>query len=226
MTRRVLAAAVLVGAIVPAACGSHGDASSRGDTATPRRSPATTAPAHLPRVLVLGDSNTAWAEAEIDAALRRAGLAPIVRGVPSYGLKDLDTYWLPELPSLLAFEPDVVLVPLGANDAKTPSDAAAFAGRLDRLMSALPPVPVVWVTHNESRPEPAGSGARVVNDATRAAPSRWPNLTVLDLAPLLAADPGLLGFDALHYSVPRGRLWFADQLTVAAQAAVLSTVAA
>jgi lysophospholipase L1-like esterase len=177
----------------------------------------TTATPDLTRVLVLGDSNTVLAQQDVEGALRAAGLEPTVSALAGYGLKDLD-FWLAELPALLADDPDLVVVALGTNDALDAADAAAFRERLDRMMAALGERPVVWVAHHEGRPEPEGANARTVNAAVREAPVRWPALTVLDLAPLLAADPSPIDVDDVHFS-EAGRPWFAQQLAAAASAA-------
>jgi lysophospholipase L1-like esterase len=89
------------------------------------------------------------------------------------------------------------------------------------MMAALGDRPVVWFTHFDGRPEPIGSSARMVNAAIRAAPSRWKNLTVVDLAPELAVDPSLLRADVVHFSAV-GRAWFAEQLADVASRAVSS----
>lgn len=207
MNRRILAA-LAVAALLLAACSS--------DDGAERVTPTTDGA--QPHVLLLGDSNTDFAKVEIRAAMRDAGVAADLQGIPGFGLKENDI-WLEALPRLLHDDPDAVLVALGANDAVFDSDATEFSGRLDRMMEALGDRPVVWFTHHEGRPEPAGSNARVVNAAIRAAPDRYDNLTVVDLAPDLAADPSLLDDDALHFS-ETGRPWFAKQLADAARAAV------
>jgi lysophospholipase L1-like esterase len=213
--RRSFVAAALVAAFVVACAG---------DASEPRTAPpsastttATTTP-ELARVLVLGDSNTVLAQQDVESALRAAGLEPSVHALAGYGLKDLD-FWLDALPALLDDDPALVVVALGTNDALEATDAAAFRERLDRMMSELGDRSVVWVAHHEGRPEPEGTNARTVNAAVREAPSRWPSLTVVDLAPLLAADASLLDVDAVHFS-ETGRPWFAQQLAAAASAAV------
>jgi lysophospholipase L1-like esterase len=208
VNQRILAV-VAVAALLLTACSS--DDSGDGSAATS---------GSRPRVLVLGDSNTDFADTEVRVALRTAGVVPDVHGLPGFGLKDNDL-WLAALPDLLAEDPDAVLVALGTNDAADAGDAAAFSERLDRMMAALGDRPVVWFTHFEGRPEPIGSSARMVNAAIRAAPAKWKNLTVVDLAPDLAADPSLLEADGLHFSAT-GRPWFAEQLADAASRAVSS----
>jgi hypothetical protein len=171
------------------------------------------------RVLVLGDSNLSESGAQVDAALRGIGLEPTLRGVPSLGLKDLDAYWLGELPRLLATDPAVVVVALGTNDTGTPADVEAFSARLDAMMRAIGDHPVVWVTHVEHRPFEVAGGAHSVNAAIRSARARWPNLTVLDRTARLANDPSLLRADGLHFT-DAGMVAFGNEIAAAARAAL------
>jgi len=212
----VAAAALLV------ACSSDGGAERSTATSTTTASTATasTTTTDRPHVLVLGDSNTVFADAEVQAAMREHGIVADMHGIGGFGLKENDL-WLAAMPVLLAADPDAVLVALGTNDAVDAGNAEAFGERLDRMMAALGDRPVVWFTHFEGRPEPIGSSARMVNAAIRAAPSRWKNLTVVDLASDLEADPSLLRADVVHFSAT-GRAWFAEQLANAASRAVSS----
>jgi hypothetical protein len=218
----VIIAAVVIGGVAGVlALGGASDGPRATDAATsapdPTTAPESPAPAP-PGVLVIGDSNLAFADAEVQAALRGIGANPITHGMPGYGLKDLDGYWLPQLTGLLAAnDPDIVVVVLGTNDTSA-SDAAAFPGRMDRLMSAIGSRRVIWVTHTEARPGQQGAGATVVNGAIRAAQARWINLVVLDLAPLEATNTSLFGPDAVHFSVP-GRDVFAREVATVAQQA-------
>jgi hypothetical protein len=114
-----------------------------------------------------------------------------------------------------------VVVALGANDAVMAEDADAFAGRAELLLQALGPVPVVWVTHTEAG-DPARDPAneRRINDAIRALPATHPNVTVLDLAPLIAFEPIVISADGVHYSPAPGREWFAEHIADAASVRV------
>jgi lysophospholipase L1-like esterase len=169
------------------------------------------------RVLVLGDSNLFESSEQVDAAL--SGFERTLDGVPALGLKDLDDYWLDRLPALLADDPDVVVVALGTNDTTTPTDVDGFAARLDTMMAALGDRDVVWLTHVDPRPAEVAGGAAAVNAAIRAAPARWPNLTVLDRTPVLTEHPELLRDDDLHFTA-EGMQSFADAIRDAASDAV------
>ena len=80
----------------------------------------------------------------------------------------------------------------------------SFAAQIDEAMRVLQGVPrVVWLTVAERWP------SRVtINQAIRAAPSRWPNAVVADWAALIAAHPEYAG-DLLHLS-PAGRIAIAE----------------
>jgi len=174
------------------------------------------------RVLVLGDSNLFESGAQVDAALQGVGLEPTLRGVPSLGLKDLDAYWLRELPPLLAADPAVVVVALGTNDTTTRADVEAFSARIDAMLRAIGDRPVVWLTHVEHRPFEVAGGGHSVNEAIRAAATRWPNLTVLDRTGHLEDDPSLLRGDGLHFT-EAGMVAFGDEIAAAARAALAAS---
>jgi len=211
----------LVAVSLLGACSGGGDESRTPDT---RRSGGDGGVGVVPptvgannRVLVLGDSNLYESGAQVDAALRGVGLEPTLRGVPSLGLKDLDAYWLGELPRLLATDPAVVVVALGTNDTDTPADVEAFSARLDTMMRAIGDHPVVWVTHVERRAFEVAGGAHSVNGAIRSAGARWPNLTVLDRSARLGNDPSLLRADGLHFT-DAGMVAFGNEIATAARA--------
>jgi hypothetical protein len=221
LIRRALGAVLALALLT--ACNGGDDGSSRppsgssGGGAVPGLTP--TAELGNDRVLVLGDSNLFESDAQVDAALRGAGLEPTLRGVPSLGLKDLDEYWLPELDGLLATDPAVVVVALGTNDTTTRADVERFGSRLDAMMRAIGDHPVVWVTHVERRPFEVAGGGRLVNEAIRTAAIRWPNLTVLDRTALLEQDPSLLHDDGLHFT-DAGMTAFGNEIAAAARAAL------
>ena len=111
------------------------------------------------------------------------------------------------------------MVALGTNDAVVPEDAQAFAERAELLLQALGDVPVVWVTHTASGSTRDPANEQLINDAIRGLPALHPNVTVLDLAPLIALEPIVLSPDGVHYSEP-GRKWFAEHIAEAASARV------
>lgn len=206
---------VVVVAVATTACGAGS-----GDPGTSTGGPETSGSA-VPHVLVIGDSNVFESATPIDEALRACGLEPTIRGVPTLGLRDLDDYWLPELPGLLATDPDVVVVALGANDAATPpgGEGGPFDTELDAMMRALPEVPVLWLTHVDQRVDGFGPHAAAVNERIRAAASRWDRLGIIDFTPALSADPTLLRSDGLHFS-PAGMQEYARRIAQSAAAAL------
>ena len=213
MTRR-LGAALVVAALAISLVGCSGDDPSR------TKSPVTTTtrstvPPPL-RVLVLGDSNLFQSAADVDASLRGAGFEPTLLGVPGYGLKDL-FFWFQQLPGLLEPDPDVVVVGLGTNDTHSDDEVAQFPARLDQMMQALGDPPVIWLTHVDDRPGAPASAGRANNAAIRAAPARWPNLTVLDFTLEMAQNPYILSPDGLHFT-PEGMRIYAEKITEAVTA--------
>jgi len=223
MTRCPRLAGPLLVALVLAACSSSTATSTSPRDSQPVRetvAASTTTTGALPLVAMLGDSNTYRSIPELEAAFREAGLASTIRGIPGSGLKDLARDWLAAARMIAAAPPAVVVVALGTNDAVDGSGVAAFGERLDALLAALGEVPVVWVTHIEhaaQNREPADE--RAINTEIRAAPSRHPNVTVLDLTPKIEANRDLLDTDALHFS-EQGEVWFAEQIAQAAAYAV------
>ncbi len=173
-----------------------------------------------PRVLAIGDSNLYESGAAVDTALREGGFEPTLQGVPGYGLNDLE-YWFGQLPGLLATDPDIVVVGLGTNDTFVEDDVTQFPARLDEMMHALAGHPVVWITHVDDRPGTPASAGRAINAAIRAAPARWPNLTVLDFAVDIAWNPSILRDDGLHFSADGMRI-YAEKITEAVTARLAS----
>ena len=206
--------ALVVASVVLAlsSCADNGGGRA-GPTATTTTS--TTVPA-APRVLVLGDSNLFESRFVVDEALREAGMEPTVLGVPSYGLKDL-IFWFEQLSVLLDSDPDVVVVGLGTNDTSVAANVEKFPRRLDLMMEELGDRPVVWITHVDDRPAAPASAGRAINAAIRAAPDRWPNLTVLDFTLVMASDPTVLSADTLHFT-PSGRVVYAQKIAEAVEA--------
>lgn len=222
-SRRLLASGALALALLVGACSSGSDeVDLTAPTSTRPRAdaPVTTAIGDPPLAVVLGDSNTFGSAPEITDALAQAGFTPDVRGISGSGLKDNATDWLPAAAAITPAQPTVVVIALGTNDAVFGADVQAFAARVEELLAALGPVPIVWVTHTEG-----GGGGRdpanekAVNDVIRGLPATHPNVTVLDLAPEIAAQPDVLGPDEIHY-MGDGREWFADKIADAARTAV------
>lgn len=172
-----------------------------------------------PRVLVVGDSNLFESFDAVEGALREHGIEPTIHGVPGYGLKDF-AYWKDVITRFIEDEdPEVVIVGLGTNDAPDPYDVFRFPARLDALMEVIGARPVRWLTHVDDRPAALTDAGRAVNDLIRAAALRWENLTVIDFALEIAADPSILYADELHFS-RHGRTVYAETIAQAAVTAL------
>jgi lysophospholipase L1-like esterase len=215
--RCALGALAISVSLVLGACSSADEATLPTPSTRPRAdAPVTTVPGSPPLAVVLGDSNTFLATREIQDALAQSGFSPDVRGISGSGVKDDATDWLPAAGAIAPARPLVVVVALGTNDAVYPADVQAFAARAEELLAALGQVTVVWVTHTEAGGGRDPTDERRVNDVIRALPLTHPNVSVLDLAPVLAARPNLLGPDKLHYS-GHGREVFAERIATAAR---------
>lgn len=225
LTRRLLAGLLLLAVLVASACSSGEERVDLTEPTSTRPDPAapvTTVLGGAPLAVVLGDSNTYASTPELEEALGDAGFTPDVRGIAGSGLKDLTTDWFPAAGAVAAAQPAVVVVALGTNDSVSGGDIAAFPGRAMQLLGALGQVPIIWVTHTESGGGKSPADEKAVNDVIRSLPATYPNVSVLDLAPEIAADPSLLSRDGIHYQGD-GRDWFADKVAEAASARVQPT---
>jgi lysophospholipase L1-like esterase len=215
--------AVALGLLL-AACSSSGDDGALVPTSItqPRADvPVTTVPGAPPLAVVLGDSNTFLAKKELAKAIAAVGLTPDVRGISGSGVRDDLRDWFPAAKAIGRGRPSVVVVALGTNDAVMPEDTQAFADRAQLLLQALGPVPVVWVTHTEAGDDARSpANEKAVNDVIRSLPLTHPNVTVLDLAPLIAQEPIVISADGVHYSPDPGREWFAEHVADGAIARV------
>jgi lysophospholipase L1-like esterase len=217
--RRLVAGFSLVAALAVAACSSSSDEvdlTAPTQTRASADAPVTMVVGEGPLVVVLGDSNTYASAPEIVDAFASGGLTADVRGISSSGLKDNAIDWLPAAAEVAAAQPAAVVIALGTNDETNALDTTTFAGRAEELLAALGPLPVVWVTHSQDGVAHPIEYEQQVNDAIRALPATHPNVTVLDLAPLIAASPDVLGDDRLHYEGD-GREWFAEQIAAAVE---------
>jgi lysophospholipase L1-like esterase len=222
VNRRHLVAGAALAALLLAACSSSSDEvdlTAPTQTRASADAPVTTLVGDGPLVVVLGDSNTYGTAPELEDALSEAGFTPDVRGISGSGLFNNGFDWLPAAAAVAPARPALVVIALGTNDAVNDADVAAFPARADELLAALGELPVVWVTHTESGGAHSPADEKRINDAIRALPAAHPNVTVLDLAPFIAAQPDLLGDDRLHYA-GEGREFFADQIAAAASARV------
>ena len=232
MSVRSRTAALVLAGLGLAACSSSTTATqpdrppsstTAASTLAPTTAPTSAAvPETAPLVAMLGDSNTYLSIPELESAFGDAGLRSTIRGISGSGLKDLARDWLPAARAIAAAPPAVVVIALGTNDALLDENVGAFAERLDALLDAIGDVPVVWVTHTEHAVqgrEPEDE--RAVNDVIRAAPTRHPNVTVLDLAPEIDTNRALVDTDALHFSEV-GQQWFAEQITEVVASLIVS----
>ena len=117
------------------------------EAAPPRAADAALVPlAELPagtKVLQVGDSFAAALGIELGKRLKAAG----VRTSLEYKTASYVPTWAfgPELPKLISsYEPDLVLVTLGANELEIP-DPAQRAGAVQRLVKKLGDRPCVWI---------------------------------------------------------------------------------
>lgn len=175
-------------------------------TATPTTTappPPTTVPAPtLPpltggdrSVYVLGDSVLLGARETVPAAL--AGWVVTMDTVGSRRLPQGIEVLRAVRPQLGA----VVVIQQGNNYIEA---EGSFAAQIDEAMRVLEGVPrVVWLTVAERWPSRVA-----INQAIRAAPSRWPNAVVADWAVLIAQHPEYAE-DLLHLS-PSGRVAIAS----------------
>jgi lysophospholipase L1-like esterase len=218
---RLLAALVGLGLLL-GACSSTSDDLPTGITTTTRPradAPVTTVPGAPPLAVVLGDSNTLLSARAIRKAIAGTGLTPDVRGILGSGVRDDLRDWFPAAAAIGKARPAVVVVALGTNDAVFAEDAQAFPDRAELLLQTLGDAPVIWVTHHASDATRDPANEQRINDAIRALPATHPNVTVLDLAPFLPLEPGLISPDGIHYS-ESGQKWFADHIAEAAAARV------
>jgi lysophospholipase L1-like esterase len=219
--RRAAAALLGLALLLGACSSSDGDETLVPTSVTRPRAdaPITTVPGAPPLAVVLGDSNTFLSGREINKQLAAKGLTPDVRGISGSGVRDDLRDWFPAAKAIGRGRPSVVVVALGTNDAVAPEDAQAFAERAELLLQALGDVPVVWVTHTASGSTRDPANEQLINDVIRGLPALHANVTVLDLAPLIALEPIVLLPDGVHYSEP-GRKWFAQHIAEAASARV------
>jgi GDSL-like lipase/acylhydrolase family protein len=193
--RRALAVAALLALCAFAGCGGTERTHSRNE-----------------RVLIVGDSNVFNSTNAIHDDLSDAGFEPIVHGYPGFGLADFDRYWNVVLRELLEEDPAIVVVALGTNDTVSAAALEQVPGRIDQMMGRIGDREVIWITVANFRPGGVTptAGAEVNKDLLAAA-ARWKNLTLLDWAAVIEADPSVLAPDRLHWS-PRGRQRYAAMI--------------
>jgi lysophospholipase L1-like esterase len=175
--------------------------------------PGSTDPAALnDGVVVIGDSNIFNSTTAIQERITDAGFETIVHGYPGYGLKDFDRYWRATLRELMRADPAMVVVALGTNDTVQTADLVQVPVGIDQVMGAVGDREVIWITVANVRPgaNPPTAGA-TVNAHLLAAARKWDNLSFLDWAAVIDADPSVLAADGLHWST-KGRKRYAESI--------------
>lgn len=93
---------------------------------------------------------------------------------------------------------EAVVIHLGNN--YIVGERGDFGTQIEEAMNVLSSVPrVIWVTVAEVSPTRVA-----INEAIRAAGERWPNVTVLDWAPVVGSDPDFT-WDGIHLTNPGRR---------------------
>lgn len=111
--------------------------------------------------------------------------------------------------------PSAVIVALGSNDLQQSYKPAFFEAEIRELLAVIGDIPVVWInvlrTDASYYPKRSAMFNRVLLRLT----SEYPNLTVMDWASMLSANPKWFAFDRLHLQ-PRG---YRERATVYVEAA-------
>lgn len=164
------------------------------------------------RVVVVGDSLTVGTEANLRTLADLHGFtlelsAQNGRQIPA-GAGELERLGAPTA--------DLVVVALGTNDAAQPGfDRTAADGLIDEAMTAAGGAPVLWVNVYRDPGTAAGDAAESFDDALLAAEQRHPNLTVLDWASYVEANPEVMDADRIHHTwegyVARSQ-WLRDEI--------------
>jgi lysophospholipase L1-like esterase len=163
--------------------------------------------------MLVGDSNVAFALSPLGFALTQRDQAYQLDDAArsGTGIRSSDCakqrptcptgdYWSIRLPEALKrVSPDGFVVDLGINDTTALGSAtglgyADYGGKIDWLMRLLTSSRPVWWTNLPCGIEPKArtQGCLAVNAALKAAPHRWPNLTVLDWATTADGHPNYL----------------------------------
>ena len=206
MRSRLLAIAVV---LLASACSG---ASARGKTAADDGHGRAT-------IVFLGDSNISFALTPVAFALTESdpsfAIVDVARA--STGIRAPTNYWKVRVQEVLArTEPDGFVVNLGINDTHLPGSVdtkgyAEYGTKVDWLMQLLPKKVPVWWTNLPCDLEPQNRvvGCGAVNAALAQAPSRWPNLTVLDFAAVARGHHDYLLKDtgAVHLAGPGATAW-------------------
>jgi hypothetical protein len=176
-------------------------------------------------VTFVGGANMMLGASERALALTRATTYAIVdltrrRGsgsdCPAAPCSTFD-YWRGGCGGVAKVASDAYVVNLGINDTVVVGSPggpgyAAYGGKVDWMMRLFGGKPVFWSNLPCAIEPPARAvGCAAVNAALAAAPSRWPNLTVIDWATEANSHPEYLfsapGLGAVHYSAVGALVW-------------------
>jgi lysophospholipase L1-like esterase len=136
---------------------------------------------------------------------------------PGIGLKQIpghddlsqtDSWWTQHMTSLISHvKPEVIVVELGYNDCGR--DLTSYGAAIDNFMATIPPeTPVHWLTMADARN--IHTCDETINAAITEALTRWPNLSIFDLAAHMQGHPEWTD-DSIHLN-PAGQNEFADWL--------------
>jgi lysophospholipase L1-like esterase len=162
-------------------------------------------------VLIVGDSLLYSAADELHNALRDDGWQARVEAQPGAGIAGGgygDVYW-PDWITLATAQQryTVAIIELGTNGC---DGCASLDAAIDDVMRPLEHVDkVLWLDVRSEAPRPTDAAA--INDALRRAPTRWPNLEVLEFDDWLDNEPGMITDDGVHLT-PAGQLTFTQHV--------------
>lgn len=170
-------------------------------------------------VVVIGDSLTESADAEITSALEALGLDVVVDGASSRRLVD-DRGVEPGVSALrnvLAYrDPDMFVVALGTNDVASEKSPEEIMADVSEIVALVPPdAPLVWVdvwVHSYQR------GSHLANLAIRQALGGRPRTAVVDWWSH-GYDEGVIASDGIHLQ-DAGKTLFADLIAEAVESMV------
>jgi lysophospholipase L1-like esterase len=173
----LVAAAVLVGAVVPA-CSS----------------------VTRPKAILVGDSISALGARPISGEIGAAGWRVTIDAESGVTTSQA----MPALGKAAVASVDANVVELGTNDSHRlasgdldgPTAAANIAAALDLFGSRC----IIWVNVDADPSRPGGPGGAIFNAALAAEAVRRPNLHVADMNAILASSPGLLAGDQVHFT--------------------------
>lgn len=208
-TSRSVAALVIAASVAIGAGPVHGAANVTASgtvsgSVAPRTTPTTPAPATL---LVLGDSLTWGANyfAKLHTRLSAQGTFDIVV---------VDGWWSRRIGGIVSTKysgvntlralrkagvnPAAVIVGLGTNDVQFLAKPAQYVPLIDELLTEIGPVPVAWLNVHRVETTTTTRRSRIFNRTLATVAERYPNVSVVDWAAVVATTPRLMAFDKIH----------------------------